>query len=62
MFEWGKDKMIGNETNQLQYTGQGHQSLDDILKMTEEYEREEKERKEEEEREKEQEERDKEDL
>eukprot|EP00343_Euplotes_focardii_P001655 CAMPEP_0205802398 /NCGR_PEP_ID=MMETSP0205-20121125/4696_1 /ASSEMBLY_ACC=CAM_ASM_000278 /TAXON_ID=36767 /ORGANISM="Euplotes focardii, Strain TN1" /LENGTH=46 /DNA_ID= /DNA_START= /DNA_END= /DNA_ORIENTATION= len=43
--------MIGNETSQLQYTGKGHQSLDDILEMTEEYEREERERKEQEEEE-----------
>ena len=61
-FNWGRDKMVGNATNQLQYTGQGHQSLDDILKMTEEYEQEEKARKEEEEREKEEEMREKEDL
>jgi hypothetical protein len=39
---------IGNETTQLQYTGKGgHQSLDDILKMTEEYEEEERRQKEE---------------
>ena len=66
IFDWGKDKMVGNDTNAIQYTGKGHRSLHDILKMTEEYEREEKEereRQEEEEREREEEERrEKEDL
>lgn len=47
IFEWGKDKMVGNETQQIMHTGKGaHESLDDILKMTEEYEREEAEEKE----------------
>lgn len=47
--------MVGNETSSLQHTGQGYQSIDDIIRMTEEYERadqEENERKAEEEREK----------
>lgn len=43
IFEWGRDKMVGNETTQLQFTGK-HDTLDDILKMTEEQEREEEER------------------
>ena len=39
-FDWGKDKIVGNGTNQLQVKG-GHGkygSIDDILKMTEEEE------------------------
>lgn len=52
IFEWGKDKMVGNETTSLQYTGKGsHHTLDDILKMTEEYEREEQEERQRKERE-----------
>ena len=35
VFEWGKDKMIGNETSSLQVSGKGHKSLDDVFKMTE---------------------------
>lgn len=35
VFEWGKDKMIGNETTSLQFANKGHKSLDDVLKMTE---------------------------
>lgn len=31
---------LGNETTQIQYTGGKRQSLDDILKMTEEYDEE----------------------
>lgn len=54
--------MVGNDTNALQYTGSGHQSLDEILKMTEEYEQEERERKEQEEKDKAEEDREKEDL
>jgi len=36
-FEWGKDKMVGNETTSLQFAGKGHKSIDDILKMTEDF-------------------------
>lgn len=39
--------MVGNETTQLQYTGKGHRSLDDILEMTKEYEEEERRQREE---------------
>lgn len=44
VFEWGKDKMVGNETNALQINPNSRPSLEDILKATEEYKEEEEER------------------
>jgi translocation protein SEC62 len=46
VFEWGKDKMVGNETTSLQYAGNHRPTLEDILKATEDYEKEEQEEKE----------------
>jgi translocation protein SEC62 len=52
VFEWGKDKMVGNETTALQYNSNSRPSLEDILKATEDYKEEEEERMRQEEEEK----------